>query len=71
MLRKCIILGIDFYRNYISCLMLARCRFHPTCSSYARQAIIQKGLWQGVKMSFWRLLRCHPFNRASYFDPVE
>ncbi|MBL7092147.1 MAG: membrane protein insertion efficiency factor YidD [Candidatus Omnitrophica bacterium] len=70
-LTNSVILAIDFYRNCISRLMLPRCRFYPTCSAYAREAIEKKGLWPGLGMSLKRLLRCHPFSRAHFFDPME
>lgn len=63
--------AIDFYRKYISCLMLPRCRFHPSCSAYAGEAIKKKGLGQGLALSLKRLLRCHPFSRADFYDPLE
>lgn len=71
MLTKSAISAIDFYRNYISCLMLPRCRFFPTCSGYAREALAKKGLWQGLKMSLTRLFRCHPFSQTHFYDPVK
>ncbi|UCB56715.1 MAG: membrane protein insertion efficiency factor YidD [Candidatus Omnitrophota bacterium] len=70
-LKKAVISAIDFYRNSISCLMLPRCRFYPSCSAYAREAVEKKGLWRGLRMSLGRLLRCHPFSRRGFFDPVN
>lgn len=46
------------------------CRFTPTCSEYARQAIEKHGVIRGVVMGSWRILRCNPFNRGGY-DPVK
>lgn len=46
------------------------CRYHPTCSNYAYQAIEKYGLIKGGIKSFWRLLRCNPFSGGGY-DPVE
>ncbi|MBN3038750.1 MAG: membrane protein insertion efficiency factor YidD [Candidatus Omnitrophica bacterium] len=63
--------AIDLYRNYLSVLMLPRCRFYPTCSAYAKEAIIKKGLLRGVLLSTKRLLRCHPFSQADSYDPVK
>ncbi len=40
------------------------CRFHPTCSEYAVQAIEKKGLLKGSALIFWRLLRCNPFSKG-------
>ena len=69
---KCVALSsVKFYRNYISSMMLPRCRFHPCCSAYAQKAIEKKGFWRGLQMAGWRLLRCHPFSRASFYDPIE
>ncbi|MGZ3688495.1 MAG: membrane protein insertion efficiency factor YidD [Bdellovibrionota bacterium] len=45
------------------------CRFHPTCSDYAREAIEMRGYLRGSFLALWRILRCHPFSRAGY-DPV-
>lgn len=45
------------------------CRFYPTCSEYTKQAIIKYGLLKGVKLGFFRIIKCHPFNYGGY-DPV-
>lgn len=45
------------------------CRFHPTCSQYAVEAIESRGLAMGLALSAWRILRCQPFARGGY-DPV-
>ncbi|MCD5397623.1 membrane protein insertion efficiency factor YidD [candidate division NPL-UPA2 bacterium] len=67
---KIIIFLIIFYQKCLSPLKPSTCRFHPSCSDYARQAIGRKGLrrggWQAVK----RLLRCHPLNPGGY-DPMK
>ncbi|MDE2126969.1 MAG: membrane protein insertion efficiency factor YidD [Armatimonadetes bacterium] len=47
----------------------ASCRFSPTCSEYAAQAIIRYGVWHGVALGFRRILRCNPFSSGG-FDPV-
>ncbi|NQS99756.1 MAG: membrane protein insertion efficiency factor YidD [Candidatus Omnitrophica bacterium] len=70
-MKKGLICAIDFYRNYLSGLMLPRCRFHPTCSAYARDALAQKGLFRGLGLALRRLLRCHPFSRTNIYDPVK
>lgn len=46
------------------------CRFRPTCSEYAIEAIEKKGIIKGGFMSAWRILRCNPWNKGGY-DPVE
>lgn len=70
MLRKLFILPIRFYQMAISPLLgQSKCRFQPTCSQYAVEAIeewgILKGTWLGIK----RIGRCHPFGKSGY-DPV-
>jgi hypothetical protein len=61
--------AIGFYRNYISPLKPPSCRFTPTCSQYALEAIEKYGLWVGMKKALWRIARCHPFHPGGY-DPV-
>ncbi|OUU20095.1 MAG: membrane protein insertion efficiency factor YidD [Planctomycetia bacterium TMED53] len=60
---------IRFYRSVISPLLPPLCRFEPTCSCYAAEAIQTHGAFRGLRMTIWRLLRCHPFSRGGY-DPV-
>jgi putative membrane protein insertion efficiency factor len=58
------------YQKLVSPLMRPCCRFRPTCSSYAREALLQHGFWRGGWLALRRLLRCHPFHRGPYYDPV-
>ena len=60
---------IGLYQRFISPLLAPRCRFSPSCSAYAMEALERHGLWQGGWLSVWRLLRCHPFTAGGY-DPV-
>jgi len=60
---------IKGYRYVISPLLPQSCRFTPTCSRYAMQAIEAHGTLRGGFLSFWRILRCHPFCQGGY-DPV-
>lgn len=60
---------IGFYKKYISPLKPASCRFYPTCSDYAIEAIRRFGFFRGVFLSFKRLSRCHPYHPGGY-DPV-
>jgi uncharacterized protein len=60
---------LDFYKRRISPLLPPACRFEPTCSVYAREAIARHGLVRGAALSVGRLLRCHPFHKGG-FDPV-
>lgn len=57
------------YRRWISPALPARCRFYPTCSAYAVEALSTHGALRGVRLAIWRLLRCQPFNAGGY-DPV-
>jgi putative membrane protein insertion efficiency factor len=57
------------YRRWISPALPARCRFHPSCSAYALEAIATHGALRGLGLAVWRLLRCHPFHPGGY-DPV-
>ena len=63
---------IRFYRRYISPLSPPCCRFNPTCSAYALEAIEKYGAWQGGWLAFRRILRCNPFHRQDgiEYDPV-
>lgn len=60
---------IRFYRKYISPLTPGCCRFTPTCSAYAMEAIEVHGALKGSLLSVWRILRCNPFCKGGY-DPV-
>ncbi|HEY0698947.1 MAG TPA: membrane protein insertion efficiency factor YidD [Micromonospora sp.] len=57
------------YRRWISPALPARCRFHPTCSAYALEAILRHGAVRGIWLAVRRLLRCQPFHPGGY-DPV-
>jgi putative membrane protein insertion efficiency factor len=57
------------YKWMISPMLPAACRYVPTCSEYAMEAIERYGAWRGGWMGFIRLLHCHPFSRSGY-DPV-
>lgn len=61
---------IRLYRMIFAPLAGPCCRFYPSCSNYAEEAIKQKGPKAGVKMAIKRLLRCHPFYPGGY-DPVR
>lgn len=61
---------IRFYQRRISPAFPSQCRFRPTCSVYAFQAISKYGAIKGGWLAFRRLLRCHPFYKGDYYDPV-
>lgn len=60
---------IDFYRLYISPRHPGCCRYSPTCSTYAKEAIERFGPIKGAGLALWRILRCNPFSKGG-FDPV-
>ncbi len=61
---------IRFYQKHISPAFPRRCRYTPTCSQYALEAIQKYGAAKGGFMALRRLLRCHPFSRHDPYDPV-
>ena len=61
---------LQFYRKYLSIMNLRCCRFYPSCSEYAIDAIRKHGVFSGSAKSMWRVLRCNPFSKGGY-DPVE
>ena len=61
---------IRFYQRHISPAFPARCRFRPTCSAYAIEAITKYGACKGGLLALKRLLRCHPFYKGNWYDPV-
>lgn len=67
--RKIWILPIRFYKLVISPLLPPACRFEPTCSVYAAQAIMRFGILRGSVLMIARLARCHPWGGSGY-DPV-
>lgn len=68
-MKRLLLLLIRFYQSCISPLTLPSCRYYPTCSAYAMEAIERYGAWRGGRMALGRILRCHPFHRGGY-DPV-
>ena len=64
-----LVLPIRFYQLYLSPLLGPSCRFTPTCSEYARQAILKYGPIKGLGLAIWRILRCNPWGGSGY-DPV-
>lgn len=61
---------IRFYQKHISPVFPARCRFRPTCSAYALQAIEKYGPGKGLWLALKRFCRCHPFYKGDWYDPV-
>ena len=61
---------IRFYQKHISPCFPPRCRYYPTCSAYALEAIEKYGARKGGWLALKRILRCHPFSKHDYYDPV-
>jgi uncharacterized protein len=58
------------YQRWVSPLLGARCKYYPSCSEYAVQAIGRYGILRGSVLATWRLVRCNPFSHGGY-DPVS
>ncbi|NLT96665.1 MAG: membrane protein insertion efficiency factor YidD [Christensenellaceae bacterium] len=68
-MKRALISLIRFYKLAISPYLPQACRFTPSCSEYAVQAIERYGALKGLRLSIWRVLRCNPFCKGGY-DPV-
>ena len=69
-MKKFLLCAIRFYQRSISPCFPARCRFTPTCSAYAEEAISRYGVLRGGKLAAKRLCRCNPFYKGDFYDPV-
>ncbi len=70
MMRTIGLAAITFYQRWISPMLGSACRFEPTCSHYAADAIRRHGFLKGAGKACWRLLKCHPFHPGGA-DPVR
>jgi uncharacterized protein len=68
-LRSVFLAPIRLYQRFISPGLPARCKYHPTCSAYAVEAVRSYGVLRGSVLAVWRVLRCNPFS-AGGIDPV-
>ena len=69
-MKRLLLRAIRFYQRFVSPAFPARCRFSPTCSAYAYEAICKYGALRGGYLALKRLLRCHPFYKGDWYDPV-
>ena len=69
-MRKLLLLLIRFYQRAISPHFPGCCRFRPTCSAYAFEAIQKYGVLKGGRLALRRILRCRPFYKGDVYDPV-
>jgi len=72
-MKRFLMAGVRFYQKHISPLFPPRCRFIPTCSEYALQALEKYGAAKGLWLAVKRISKCHPFHRGEhdYYDPVR
>ena len=68
-LRRAVTGTLRFYKRFISPLLPPACRFQPSCSEYAAEAVELHGVGNGLRLAALRFLKCHPFHRGG-FDPV-
>lgn len=68
--RAVVLAPVRFYRRFVSPGLPARCKYEPSCSRYAVQAVERYGILRGLVLAAWRLLRCNPWSHGGY-DPVE
>ena len=67
--KRALIALVVFYRKSVSPLSVPKCRYIPTCSEYALEALVKYGAGKGSLLALRRILRCHPFRKGGY-DPV-
>lgn len=70
MVRRMIVSALSAYKKYISPYLSRSCRYCPSCSEYASEAVSKYGVLKGGSKTIWRVLRCNPFSRGGY-DPVS
>jgi putative membrane protein insertion efficiency factor len=69
-MKAAVLAVLRFYKRAISPQLPPSCRFQPTCSEYAYEAVDKYGILKGGRLAIWRILRCNPFGGSGY-DPVE
>jgi putative membrane protein insertion efficiency factor len=69
-MKKLLLWLINIYKKGISPYTTPKCKYYPTCSTYAYQAIEKHGAFKGTGLAVWRLLRCNPFSKGGV-DPVK
>ena len=69
-LRELWLLPVWLYRRAVSPALPSRCKYHPSCSAYAVEAVRSYGVIRGTVLAGWRVLRCNPWSHGGY-DPVE
>jgi putative membrane protein insertion efficiency factor len=67
---RIVLAPVRAYQRFVSPALPRRCKYHPTCSAYAVQAVESYGILRGVVLAVWRVLRCNPFSHGGH-DPVS
>ena len=70
LIRSLAVAPIRIYQKLVSPLFGTRCKYYPSCSEYAAQAIMKFGILRGLVLAGWRVLRCNPWSHGGV-DPVE
>ena len=68
---RCVRIALRAYKLTLSPLIGRQCRYLPTCSEYAAEALIAHGPWRGSRLAIGRLCRCHPFGGSGYDPPPQ
>ena len=68
-MKRILLASITAYKRWLSPAMPQRCRYEPSCSTYAAESVSRFGAGKGLLLASWRLLRCNPFSHGG-FDPV-
>jgi len=68
--RQLLIFVVRLYQVILGPVLGGHCRFHPTCSAYFIDAVRVRGVFRGILLGSWRILRCHPFSKGG-LDPVH
>lgn len=71
MLRAVVLAPLRFYARFISPGLPPRCKYHPSCSAYAVQAVERYGILRGFVLAGWRVLRCNPFSHGGVDFPED
>lgn len=69
-MKRLFIFLIKCYQRFISPMFPPSCRYYPTCSQYAVEALQKYGFFKGFALAVWRILRCNPWSKGGY-DPVK
>jgi putative membrane protein insertion efficiency factor len=67
--RKPVLWVLRGYKTWVSPMLPPSCRYHPTCSEYAYEAVEKYGIIKGGRLGLWRVMRCNPFGKSGW-DPV-